>query len=62
MDLKNTERGVSVEDLVIQVWIVVKPKRQGDGKFLKDSDGFQMTFQVTFGCGRSTSFGVIMVC
>jgi hypothetical protein len=46
---------------VIWDWIAVKPERQGDGKFLKDSDGFWMAFQVRFGCDRSTGFGVITV-
>jgi len=45
---------------VIQVWIVVKPKRQGEKKFLKDSDGFGMAFQVLFSCDQSTNFGVII--
>jgi len=31
-----------------------KPKRQGDEKFLKDSDGFRMKFQVRFSCDWST--------
>ena len=43
------------------VWIVVKPERQGDKRFLKDSDGFLMAFQVLFVCDRSTDIGVIMV-
>ena len=42
-------------------WIAVKPERQGEKKFLKDSDGFWMAFQVRFGCDRSTGFGVITV-
>jgi len=33
---------------VIWDWISVKPKRQGDGKFLKVNDGFRMAFQVRF--------------
>ena len=40
---------------------MVKPEGQTDGKFLKDSDGFLMAFQVQFGCDWSTSFGVITV-
>ena len=52
---------VLVQGLVIQVWIAIKHERQGDGNFLKDSDGFWMTFQVLFGCDRSTSFGVITI-
>ena len=38
-------------------WIVVKPERQGYGKSLKDSDGFQ----VWFGCDLSINLGVIIV-
>jgi len=44
------EGAVLVQGLVIWVWIFVKPKRQGDDKFLKDSNGFWMEFQVLFGC------------
>lgn len=36
-------------------------ERQGDRKFLKDSDKFWMEFQVQFSYDRSTSFGVITV-
>ena len=43
------EGGVSVQGLVTWDWIVVKPERQGDGNFLKDSDGFYMAFHVQFG-------------
>ena len=39
----------------------VKHERQGDGKFLKDSDGFWMAFQVRYGCDWSAGFGVITV-
>jgi len=46
---------------VIWDWILVNPNKQGDGKFLKDSDGFWMAFQFWFGCDQSTSFGVITV-
>ena len=34
---------------MIQDWIAVMPKIQGDGKLLKDGDGFRMEFQVQFG-------------
>ena len=30
-------------------WIVVNPERQGVKKFIKESDGFHMAFQVWFG-------------
>ena len=46
---------------MVQDWIAVKLERLGEGKFLKDSDGFRMEFEVQFGCDQSTDFGVIMV-
>lgn len=55
------EGGVSVYNILIWVLIAKKLERQGDGKFLKDSDGFQIAFQVLFGCDRSTDFGVITI-
>ena len=55
------ERMILVQDLVIKDWIAIKPKRHGDGRFLKDSDGFQIAFQVWFSCDKSIDFVVITV-
>jgi len=41
--------------------IEVKLEREGDRKFLKDSDGFHMEFEDLFGCHQGTDFGVILV-
>jgi len=59
--MTKLERIVLVLGLMIWDWIVVKSKRQGYKKFLKDSDIFWMVFQVWFACDQSTEFGVITV-